>query len=78
MTATIDTGLLVELVWAAAAAGVAVAICVALVILGAARSDDLRREGRHAAATANAALAGAALLAVAALIVFGISVIVAK
>jgi hypothetical protein len=78
VTAAIDTGLLFELVWAAAAAGVVVAVCVALVILGVARSDDLRREGRHAAATASAALAGGALLGVAALIVFGISVIVAK
>lgn len=78
MSAAIDTGLLLELVWASGAAGAIVAVCMALVILGTARSGDLRREGRHAAATANAVMAGVALMAVAALIVFGISVIVAK
>lgn len=78
MSATIDTGLLFELVWAAAAAGAVVAVCMALVILGTARSGELRREGRHVAATANAAMAGVAFLAFAGLVVFGISVIVAK
>jgi hypothetical protein len=78
VSATIDTGLLFELVWAAAASGAIVAVCFALVILGTTRSSDLRREGRHAAATANAAMAGLALVAFAALVVFGISVIVAK
>ena len=78
MIATIDTGLLFELVWAAALGGVAVSLCFSLVILGSARAGELRRQGRTAAATAHATLAIAGAAALTALIVFGISVIVSK
>ena len=78
MTAAIDVGLLFELVWAAVLAGVAVGVCFSLVILGSVRSGELRRAGRGGAALGFAVLAVAAVVAVAALIVFGISVIVAK
>jgi hypothetical protein len=76
--ATIDTGLLFELVWAAALAGVAVSLCFSLVILGSARASELRRQGRNGAATAYATLAVGGAAAVTALIVFAISVIVSK
>jgi hypothetical protein len=78
MIAAIDTGKLFELVWAAALAGVAVAICFSLVIIGAARAEDCRRKRRGGSATAYAAmslLAGAMFLGIA---VFAISVITAK
>jgi uncharacterized membrane protein len=78
MTATIDTGQLFELVWAAAVAGIAVAIVFALIILGTTRSDDLRRAGRDGAAGAYLVLAGAAALAMTAGVVFGISVVVTR
>jgi hypothetical protein len=78
MIATIDWSLLLQLAWAAALSGVAVGACFALVILGSIRAGDLRREGRDAAAAAYGIVALAAAVAVAALIVFGISVIVSK
>jgi hypothetical protein len=78
MIAAIDAGQLFELVWAAALAAIAVAICFSLVIIGAARAEDCRRNRRNGSATAYAALsilAGAAFLGIA---VFAISVITAK
>jgi hypothetical protein len=78
MIAAIDTGKLFELVWAAALAGIAVAICFSLVIIGAARAGDRRRSHRSGSATAYGLLslvAGAAFLGI---VVFGISVITTK
>ena len=78
MIAAIDTGKLFELVWAAAVAGVAVAVCFSLVIIGAARAEDCRRNRRSGSATAYAALSllsGVVFLGIA---VFAISVITAK
>ncbi|MEA2381239.1 MAG: hypothetical protein QOH72_1210 [Solirubrobacteraceae bacterium] len=78
MIAAIEAGKLFELVWAAALAGVAVAICFSLVIIGAARAEDCRRNRRGGSATAYAALSllsGAVFLGIA---VFAISVITAK
>jgi hypothetical protein len=76
--AGIDIGQLVELVWAAALAGIAVAVCFSLVIIGATRYQDCRRNRRGGSATAYAVLsfvAGAMFLGIA---VFAISVITAK
>jgi uncharacterized membrane protein len=78
MIAAIDAGQLFELVYAAALAGIAVAIVFALVILGTTRADDLRRAGRDAAAGAYLVLAALAALAMAGGVAFGISVIVTK
>jgi hypothetical protein len=78
MIAAIDTGKLFELVWAAALAGVTVAVCFSLVIIGVARAEDCRRNRRAGSATAYATLsvvAGVAFLGIAA---FGIAVIAAK
>ena len=78
MIAAIDVGQLFELVWAAALASVAVAICFSLVVIGAARAEDCRRNRRTGSATAYWALsvvAGAAFLGI---VVFAISVITAK
>ncbi len=78
MIAAIDVGQLFELVWAAALATIAVAICFSLVIIGAARAEDCRRNRRAGSATADAALslvAGVAFLGIA---VFAISVITSK
>jgi hypothetical protein len=78
MIAAVDAGQLFELVWAAAIAGIAVAICFSLVIIGAARAEDCRRNRRGGSATAYAALslvAGAVFLGIT---VFAISVITAK
>ena len=43
MIATIDVGKLAELVWASLLAGIAVAVCFSLVIIGVARAGDCRR-----------------------------------
>ena len=78
MIAAIDVGQLFELVWAAALATIAVAVCFSLVIIGAARAEDCRRNRRAGSATAYAALsivAGVAFLGIA---VFAISVITSK
>jgi Na+/H+-dicarboxylate symporter len=76
--AAIDWGQLFGLVWASAAAGIAVAIVYATLIVGVSRASDSRRAGRDGAATAYVALAVVAALAFAAGVVFGISVIVSK
>ena len=78
MTAAVDTGEIVQLVGAATLAGVAVAVCFALVILGATRASDLRRAERSVAAGAYAALSALAGVACLASVAFGVSVIVAK
>jgi uncharacterized membrane protein len=77
-TAAIDWGQLVELVWAAAAASIAVSVTFAALIVGVTRASDYRRADRPTAATGYLALAVVAGLAFAGGVVFGISVIVSK
>jgi uncharacterized protein YraI len=76
--AAIDLGQLLELVWASALAGIAVAVCFSLVIVGAARAQDCRRNRRAGSATAYAALSVVAAVVFVGIAVFGISVITAK
>jgi hypothetical protein len=76
--AAIDWGKLLELVWASALAGIAVAIVFSALILGATRASDHRRSEAGATAAAYMALAVVAALAFAGGVVFGISVIVSK
>jgi hypothetical protein len=78
MIASIDTGKLVELVWAAALAGIAVAVCFSLVVIGAARAGECRRNRRSGSAGAYAALSVLAGVAFLGIVVFGISVITTK
>lgn len=78
MIAAIDTGKLFELVWAAALAGVLVAVCFSLVIVGFARGTECRRNDRSAAATAYGALTIVSLLLFFGIAVFGITVIASK
>jgi hypothetical protein len=77
-SAAVDWGQLAELVWAAAAASVAVSVTFAALIVGVTRASDCRRADRAAAATAYLALAAVAGLAFAGGVAFGISVIVSK
>jgi hypothetical protein len=78
MLATIDVGLLVELVWVAALAGFVVSLCFALALVGSVRAGEMRRAGRAYAAAAYAALGVVSGLVVTALVVFGLVVVVAK
>ena len=77
-TAAIDVGQLVELAWVSVVAGIAVAVCFSLVIVGAARSQDCRRNRRTGSATGYALLsvvAGAAFVGIA---VFAIGIVTTK
>jgi hypothetical protein len=76
--AEVDTDALLQLVWVAPLATLAVAITFSLVIHGAARASDSRRAGRAGAATAYGALAIVAALAFAAAVLFGVIVITSK
>jgi len=78
MIAAIDVGKLLELVWAAALAGVAVAVCFSLVVIGATRAGECRRHRRSGSATAYAVLSAVAGAAVLGIVAFGIAVITAK
>ncbi|HEY7075260.1 MAG TPA: hypothetical protein VH418_07815 [Solirubrobacteraceae bacterium] len=69
---------LAQVVWVSLLAGVSVILLFALVVLGSARSAECRRTGRDGAATA---YAGAALLAFAvfaAVVVFGVQIMLRK
>ena len=76
--AAIDAGQLFELAWASALAGIAVAVCFSLVIVGAARAGDCRRNRRAGSATAYAALSVVSGILFIGIAVFAISVITAK
>ena len=74
---SIDIGQLLELVWIAPLAAVAVSITFASCVLGATRSSDARRAGEPQRSAVWLGVAFVAGLAVAAEVAAGISVIVA-
>ena len=76
--AAIDVGRLLELAWASALATIAVALCFSLVIVGAARAQDCRRNRRAGSATAYAGLSVVAGILFLGIAVFAISVSPAK
>ncbi|HWI22884.1 MAG TPA: hypothetical protein VNT22_09755 [Baekduia sp.] len=78
MLAAIEWSHLLELVWAAALAGIAVAIIYALMILGISKADDARRRGAAVAAGLYGVLALAATVAFVGAIVYGVSIITTK
>jgi uncharacterized membrane protein len=78
MIAAIDVGQLFELVWVAALASIAVAICFSLVVIGVSRSEDCRRNRRAGSATAYGVLSIVAGIAFIGIVVFAITVITAK
>jgi aminoglycoside N3'-acetyltransferase len=76
--ATIDVGKLFELVWASLGAGVVVAACFSLVVIGVTRAADCRHHRRSGSATAYAALSAVSTVVFLGIAVFAISVIAAK
>ncbi len=78
MIAAVDTGALLELVWAAPLAVLTVTVAWGLVIRGATRAAEARREGQTTATALNAlvALAGGALFTAA--LVYGLIVMTTK
>jgi uncharacterized membrane protein len=76
--AQIEWGKIGQLLWAAPVAGIAVAITFSLVIVGVARAGDARRDGAGGLAAAYSVLTVVATVAFAAVVVFGVWVIIAK
>ena len=76
--AAVEWDALLELIWVAPVAVLAVAITFSLCIHGVARSNDSRRAGNATAATAYGALALVAAIAFAATVIFGVVVITSK
>ena len=78
MLAKIEWNKIGELLYVAPIAALAVGIAFSLIIVGVARADDARREGNGAAATMYSALAFASLAAFAAVVVYGVTIIIQK
>jgi hypothetical protein len=78
LATVVDTEALLETVAAAFVAGVGVTLIFSLAILGAARSAELSRDRRPAAAASFGALAVVALAAAAATVTIGIIVMTQK
>jgi hypothetical protein len=76
MPAAIEWGLIGEVIWVSLAAGVGVTILFSLVVYGSSRASEARREGDNP--TVFGVLALASMLAVAAVVVFAITVILNK
>lgn len=70
--AVINFGALAKMLYSAAAAGIGVALIFSIVVLGAVRSTDMRRDRRSAAAAAYAALATVGVVCVAGVVVYGL------
>jgi formate/nitrite transporter FocA (FNT family) len=74
----VDTGDLLELLWTAALAGVAVTAIFAVAIVGATRAVDMSRGGRPVGAAVFGLVGALALAGVGAAIAFGIVVMTQK
>ena len=78
MTLATDTAALLELMWAAPAAAVAVTVAWGLVVWGSTRAVDARRDGRNAAATLHAGVAVLGLALFAAAVGTGLLIMTSK
>jgi hypothetical protein len=78
LATVVNWSTLLELAGASLAAGVGVTAAFSLVIYGAARASDMRREDRVLAAGVYGAIAALALAACGALVVYGIQVMLEK
>ena len=78
LASIVDTGDLLQVVWAATAAGIGVTAAFGVSLLGASRAVDLSRDGRRAEAAVFAVLGAAAFAAVVAAVAFGIVVMTQK
>jgi hypothetical protein len=78
MLAEIEWNKIAELLYVAPLAGLAVAITFSVLILGIARAGDAQREGASHIAMAYSVLALAATLAFAAVVIYGVQIVVTK
>jgi thiol:disulfide interchange protein len=74
----LDTAQLLHVVEASLIAGVGISLVFSLVIRGTARADERRRQSRHVAAGAHAALALIAFAVCVAAIAYGVSIMLSK
>ena len=74
----VDGGLLLQVVWVSAVAGVAVTVLFSLTVLFAGRSAEARRGGAAAVATIWATLAVLSSTAFAATVIYGVHVMLTK
>lgn len=72
MMATIDTGALLELTWAAPLAALIVVIAWGFAVLGTARAGEARREGRTVSAVLHVAMASVGVVLFVAAIAIGL------
>jgi len=78
LLATIDVGLLFEVVWASAIAGAVVSTLFALVVLFSARSAETRRAGHGTIATIYGAGAVLAFVLFIGLVVYAVHIMLSK
>jgi hypothetical protein len=78
IAAAINTHALVKMAYSSVLAGVSVAVVFSIAILGVARSGEMRREHRTAAAVAYTALAAAGLLLGAGIVIYGLTLVAHK
>jgi hypothetical protein len=78
IAAAVNTHALAKMAYSSVVAGVGVAVIFSLAILGLARSGEMRREHRTAAAVAYSALAAAGLLLAAAIVMYGLTLVAHK
>ena len=76
--ASVDVGLLFEVVWAAALAGAVVSVLFALVVLFSARSAEGRRAGHGAASMLYGAAAALSFTAFMGLVVYAVHLMLSK
>jgi hypothetical protein len=78
LVASIDVGLLFEVVWASALASAVVSVLFALVVLFGARSAETRRAGHGTLAMVYAAAAVVAFVTFGALVVYAVHIMLTK
>lgn len=78
MIASVDSGALLELVWAAPLAAIVVTTAWGLVVYGTARAGEARRDGRNVVAALHVAMAAAGGTLFVGAIVLGLIVTTAK
>ena len=78
MLASVDAGLLLEVVWVSILSGIVVSILFSLVVLFGARSAESRRNSSAGAAMVYAGLSVVAFAAFAGLVVYSVHVMLSK
>ena len=78
MFAAVEAGDILEVIWVSLLAGVVVSISYSCVVLGAARSNDSRRNGHGTAALLWGGMAVIAFAAFAGVVIYGVHIMLSK